>query len=152
MNKYLTVLIVIIAASFMNGCFVMKTAGRSAVEGAFEAVEDFAVTKNQAALGEAVVLGREMSPPLTLADIDKNDDGLYSEKEAWIFAQEQVKHEFKKQAAEVGANFIVIRSTSTKSGPVVGVPINAYGGTSTMIVQQHDKELIEGIAVYVEAD
>ena len=61
--------------------------------------------------------------------------------------------ELKQQAAKVGANVVVISSTSTKSGSVIGVPMSdGYSGTGTLIVQQHDKESIEGIAVYVGSE
>ena len=58
--------------------------------------------------------------------------------------------ELKQQAAAVGANVVVIGSTSTKSGSVIGVPMSdGYSGTGTMVVQQQDKQIIEGVAVYV---
>lgn len=101
MSKYLMILIVMIVASLSSGCFVMKQAGYRAVEGGIAAIGDFAITKNQAALAEAVSIGRGMSPPLSLENIDTNDDGLYSEKEAWEFAKAQLKHEFKLQTEEV---------------------------------------------------
>ncbi len=53
--------------------------------------------------------------------------------------------ELKKQAAKVGANAVVLtgRDTSTQ---VVAVPV--YGGGTT--VSSSEKEIVEGIAVYVE--
>jgi uncharacterized protein YbjQ (UPF0145 family) len=53
-------------------------------------------------------------------------------------------HELKKQAAKVGANTVVITDRDTATS-VTGVP-TYDGGT---IVTSGEKEIIEGVAVYI---
>ena len=58
--------------------------------------------------------------------------------------------ELKKQAAKVGANTVVIGTTSTKSN-LAGYP--AYGeGMSGGYIYNIDEEVIEGMAVFVDRD
>jgi hypothetical protein len=55
--------------------------------------------------------------------------------------------ELKKQAAKVGANAIVLDSRSTET-QVVGIP--SYGTQGGTMITSSDKEVVQGIAVYVE--
>ena len=76
-----------------------------------------------------------------IAIVKASSDSGWSHQESLDYAV----YELKKQAAKVGANAVVLtgRGASTQ---VVGVPV--YGGGT--IISSSEKEIVEGIAVYVE--
>jgi hypothetical protein len=79
-----------------------------------------------------------------IALVNASSDSGWTKQESVDYAIQ----ELKKQAAKVGANVVVIKVARTETD-IVGIP--SYGGASSGgYIVPSEKEVIEGIAVYVE--
>tara|TARA_R110000782_G_scaffold141239_3_gene233998 strand:+ start:1465 stop:1842 length:378 start_codon:yes stop_codon:yes gene_type:complete len=123
--------------STLLGVFILVLAGCASgsalVTGqAHPAIEDFTTVRILTEMPE----GAEQ-----IAIVKSSSSSGWNQQQKVDYAVE----ELKKQAAKVGANAVVLtgRDTSTQ---VVAVPV--YGGGTT--VSSSEKEIVEGIAVYVE--
>jgi hypothetical protein len=76
-----------------------------------------------------------------IAIVKASSDAGWTQQESLDYAVDEIK----RQAAEVGANAIVLTGTET-SGGISGIPVDG-GGT---LIFSYDVEVIEGLAVWID--
>jgi hypothetical protein len=121
---------------FAFACLVGCASGSAIVIGDTRpAIEDW----------ESVSVTNKMPEGATeIALVNASSDSGWTKQESVDYAIQ----ELKKQAAKVGANVVVIKVARTETD-IVGIP--SYGGASSGgYIVPSEKEVIEGIAVYVE--
>jgi len=156
MNKFIMMFVVLIAL-VMSSCLNTKQMAHDAANAALNAAQDFgerySEKRNAAELAAAIIEGKAIG--LTIDDIDKDQDGVYSASEATSFELKMIKDQLGDKAKEALSRLTQgdvegAKSIANDLGPGAWqmikdalLAIMAAGGTGAVVLRKHRRATID---------